>query len=101
MDKVRMIALYVLFRDGVADEDRRRLYQHARLSLGEQEAVNNLVFLGVKVIRVGNELLRDMELTPSFRKQRIDPQRRESSRSSSLQRGSMSYLVISLSFRWS
>ncbi|CAD6581232.1 MAG: vacuolar sorting protein VPS33/slp1 [Tremellales sp. Tagirdzhanova-0007] len=51
MDKVRMIALYVLFRDGVADEDRRRLYQHARLSLGEQEAVNNLVFLGVKVIR--------------------------------------------------
>ncbi len=54
LDKVRMIALYVLFRDGVADEDRRRLYQHARLSLSEQEAVNNLVYLGAKVIKVGH-----------------------------------------------
>lgn len=46
------MALYILFRDGVADEDRRRLYQHARLSLSEQDMVNNLVYLGVRVIRV-------------------------------------------------
>lgn len=52
LDKVRIMALYILFRDGVADEDRRRLYQHARLSLSEQDMVNNLVYLGVKVIRV-------------------------------------------------
>ena len=51
-DKVRIIALYVLFRDGVPDEDRRRLYQHARLSLSEQESVNNLIYLGAKVIKV-------------------------------------------------
>ena len=54
LDKVRIIALYVLFRDGVADEDRRRLYQHARLSLSEQDAINNLVYLGVKVIKVSS-----------------------------------------------
>lgn len=51
-DKVRIIALYILFRDGVEDEDRRRLYQHARLSISEQDAVNNLVFLGQRVVKV-------------------------------------------------
>lgn len=52
LDKVRIIALYIIFRDGVADEDRRRLYQHARLSITEQDMINNLVHLGVKVIKV-------------------------------------------------
>lgn len=54
LDKVRIIALYILFREGVADEDRRRLYQHARLSLSEQDAINNLIHLGIKVIKVGS-----------------------------------------------
>jgi syntaxin-binding protein 1 len=35
----------------VPDEDRRRLYQHARLSMAEQDAVNALVFLGVRISR--------------------------------------------------
>jgi syntaxin-binding protein 1 len=52
VDKVRIIALYILFREGVADEDRRRLFQHARLSISEQDSINNLVFLGAKVIKV-------------------------------------------------
>ncbi|KAI9638768.1 Sec1-like protein [Dioszegia hungarica] len=51
LDKVRIIALYILFREGVADEDRRRLFQHARLSLSEQDSVNNLVWLGAKVVK--------------------------------------------------
>lgn len=51
LDKVRIIALYIIFREGVADEDRRRLYQHARLSITEQDMVNNLVHLGVKVVK--------------------------------------------------
>jgi syntaxin-binding protein 1 len=50
-NKVRIIALYILHRDGVPDEDRRRLYQHARLSLAEQDAVNALLFLGVRISR--------------------------------------------------
>ncbi|KAG6331420.1 hypothetical protein ID866_7667 [Astraeus odoratus] len=50
-NKVRMIALYIMYREGVPDEDRRRLYQHARLSMIEQDAVNALVHLGVRISR--------------------------------------------------
>ncbi|KAH9930294.1 Sec1-like protein [Fomitopsis serialis] len=50
-NKVRIIALYIQFRDGVPDEDRRRLYQHARLSMAEQDAVNALVHFGVRITR--------------------------------------------------
>ena len=53
MHKVRIIALYIQYRDGVPDEDRRRLYQHARLTLAEQDAVNALVHFGVRITRVG------------------------------------------------
>ncbi|KAI0923481.1 hypothetical protein AcW1_006426 [Taiwanofungus camphoratus] len=51
LNKVRIIALYIQYRDGVPDEDRRRLYQHARLSLAEQDAVNALVYLGIRITR--------------------------------------------------
>ena len=51
-DKVRIIALYIQFREGVPDEDRRRLYQHAKLSMAEQDAINALVHLGVRISRV-------------------------------------------------
>ena len=56
MKKVRIIALYIMFRDGVPDEDRRRLYQHARLTLAEQDAVNALVHLGGRLLRVSRLL---------------------------------------------
>lgn len=48
-----MVALYVLYRDGVPDEDRRRLYQHARLGMTDQDAINSLSHLGVRITRVG------------------------------------------------
>ena len=51
-NKVRIIALYIQYREGVPDEDRRRLYQHARLSRPEMDAVNALVHLGVRIGRV-------------------------------------------------
>ncbi|KAI0738596.1 Sec1-like protein [Daedaleopsis nitida] len=51
MNKVRIIALYIQHRDGVSDEDRRRLYQHARLTMHEQDAVNSLVHLGVRITK--------------------------------------------------
>ncbi|THH18450.1 hypothetical protein EW146_g2533 [Bondarzewia mesenterica] len=50
-NKVRIIALYIQYREGVPDEDRRRLYQHARLSLAEQDAVNALAYLGIRISR--------------------------------------------------
>ncbi|KAL7409093.1 Sec1-like protein [Mrakia frigida] len=51
IDKVRIVALYILYKDGVPDEDRRRLFQHAKLSISEQDAVNNLVHLGLRVVK--------------------------------------------------
>ncbi|EEB90258.1 hypothetical protein MPER_11554 [Moniliophthora perniciosa FA553] len=51
INKVRMVALYIQYREGVPDEDRRRLYQHARLSLAEQDAVNALTQFGVRISR--------------------------------------------------
>lgn len=56
-NKVRIIALYIQFREGVPDEDRRRLYQHARLSLAEQDAVNALTQFGVRISRVRHGFL--------------------------------------------
>jgi syntaxin-binding protein 1 len=49
LHKVRIICLYIQYRDGVPDEDRRRSYQHARLTIAEQDAVNSLMYLGVKI----------------------------------------------------
>ncbi|KAF8605962.1 Sec1-like snare protein [Ceratobasidium sp. AG-I] len=50
-DKARLIALYIMYRDGVSDEDRRRLFQHAKLSTMDQDAVNGLTYLGSRVMR--------------------------------------------------
>ncbi|KAE8264580.1 hypothetical protein A4X09_0g6928 [Tilletia walkeri] len=54
MDKVRIIALYIMYCDGVPDEDRKRLFQHARLSLHEMDAVDNLVHLGACIVKDPN-----------------------------------------------
>jgi hypothetical protein len=53
IDKVRIIALYIMHRDGVPEGDKKRLYQHARLALHEMDAIDNLGFLGVNVNKVG------------------------------------------------
>jgi hypothetical protein len=55
-NKVRIIALYIQYREGVPDEDRRRLYQHARLTRPEMDAVNALAHLGVRINRVRSYL---------------------------------------------
>ncbi|KAK2463590.1 hypothetical protein APHAL10511_004341 [Amanita phalloides] len=51
INKVRIVALYIQYRDGVPEEDKRRLYQHARLNMVEQDAVNSLVHMGVRLAR--------------------------------------------------
>ncbi|WFC99760.1 syntaxin binding protein 1 [Malassezia yamatoensis] len=65
-DKVRIIALYIMFCDGVHDEDRKRLFQHARLGHGEMTAVNNMVNLGVRIVRESSNSTLDV----IFRKKR-------------------------------
>jgi hypothetical protein len=72
-DKVRIIALYILFRDGVPDEDRKRLFQHARLSISEQDAVNNLVYLGCKIVRVSVSSFFRTHIPAAKGNLRVDP----------------------------
>ena len=74
-DKVRIIALYILFCDGVHDEDRRRLFQHARLGNGEMTTVNNLVHLGARIVRESS----GSTLDAIFRKRRKQLKPRNSS----------------------
>ncbi|XP_055842123.1 protein ROP isoform X2 [Episyrphus balteatus] len=49
-DKVRIIALYVMIKNGISEENLTKLFTHAQLGPKEQDMVRNLSFLGVNVI---------------------------------------------------
>ncbi|XP_011176754.1 protein ROP isoform X1 [Zeugodacus cucurbitae] len=49
-DKVRIIALYVMIKNGISEENLTKLFTHASLSPKDQDMVRNLSFLGVNVI---------------------------------------------------
>ncbi|CAJ0826375.1 5046_t:CDS:10 [Entrophospora sp. SA101] len=51
INKVRILMLYMMYKNGVLEEDRIKLLAYARISLEENEAINNLVFFGVKLLR--------------------------------------------------
>ncbi|KAG8950770.1 vacuolar sorting protein VPS33/slp1 [Tulasnella sp. 424] len=59
-DKIRIMALYIMYRQGIPDEDKRRLFEHARLTLSEQDAVNALALMGVRIRRGAAD--RDLKL---------------------------------------
>lgn len=50
-DRLRLIALYVLFRDGVLPADLQKLIFHAQLPPPDMEVVKNLDLLGARVSR--------------------------------------------------
>ncbi|KAK3323426.1 Sec1 family protein [Cercophora scortea] len=50
-DRLRLIATYVLYRDGVIAEDIKRLLAHASLPPSEAEKIINLEFLGAQPTR--------------------------------------------------
>lgn len=49
---MRVIVLYAWYRDGVPEEDLRRLFEHARLTKDERAAIQNFGRLGLRVSRV-------------------------------------------------
>ncbi|KAH8237647.1 hypothetical protein KR038_004368 [Drosophila bunnanda] len=49
-DKVRIIALYVMIKNGISEENLTKLFTHAQLSPKDQDMVRNLNFLGINVI---------------------------------------------------
>ncbi|CAG8563814.1 2015_t:CDS:10 [Ambispora gerdemannii] len=50
-DKIRMLLLYILYKNGILEEDRRKLLAHSGISLEENDALNNTGLLGVKLIK--------------------------------------------------
>ncbi|CAI2162627.1 5362_t:CDS:10 [Funneliformis geosporum] len=52
LNKTRMLMLYIMYKNGILEEDRRKLLEHARITLEENDAINNLLLFGVKLIRV-------------------------------------------------
>ncbi|KAI8599345.1 Sec1-like protein [Dissophora ornata] len=54
MDKIRLLMLYLICREGLREEDREMLFDHAKISEGNAEAIRNLAFLGVNVERGGS-----------------------------------------------
>uniref|UniRef100_A0A1L8DVS6 Putative vacuolar sorting protein vps45/stt10 sec1 family n=1 Tax=Nyssomyia neivai TaxID=330878 RepID=A0A1L8DVS6_9DIPT len=53
-DKVRIIALYVMIKNGITEENLSKLFTHAQIGQKEQEMVRNLSYLGVTVVPDGN-----------------------------------------------
>ncbi|KAH8247360.1 hypothetical protein KR038_002959 [Drosophila bunnanda] len=49
-DKVRIISLYVMIKNGISEENLTKLFTHAQLSPKDQDMVRNLSYLGVNVI---------------------------------------------------
>ena len=58
---MRLIVLYAWYRDGVPEEDLRRLFEHARLTKDERTAIQNFGRLGLRVIRVRATVPRRIE----------------------------------------
>lgn len=50
-DRLRLIALYVLYRDGILPSDLVKLLAHAHLPPQDGEVINNLDFLGARITR--------------------------------------------------
>lgn len=50
MDKIRIIALYAMIKNGISDENLNKLFTHAQINLLEQDMVRNLCHLGMNIV---------------------------------------------------
>ncbi|XP_055306022.1 protein ROP-like [Sitodiplosis mosellana] len=53
-DKIRIIALYVMTKNGISDENLNKMFTHAQINLRDQDMVRNLSYLGINVVTDGN-----------------------------------------------
>lgn len=56
-DKVRIIALYVMIKNGISEENFTKLVTHAQIDQREREMILNLANLGINVINDVSTLL--------------------------------------------
>lgn len=59
-DRLRLIILYILYRDGLIPEDIQRLLSHASLPPNDFELISNLELLGVRITKA----LKDSKPAP-------------------------------------
>ncbi|CAG8444162.1 14353_t:CDS:10 [Ambispora leptoticha] len=73
-DKIRMLLLYILYKNGILEEDRRKLLAHSGISLEENDALNNTGLLGVKLIKspLGSDKGRKNKQKPSSEESQYD-----------------------------
>lgn len=49
-DKIRIIALYVMTKNGMSEENLNKLFTHAQINIRDQDMVRNLCYVGVNVL---------------------------------------------------
>lgn len=75
MDKLRIIALYVLSKNGISDDNLNRLINHAQMSPEDKQTIQNIANLGLNVAEGNRKKLYNMP-----RKERITEQTYQMSR---------------------
>lgn len=50
LDKLRIIALYVISKNGITDENLNRLVHHAQVSVDDKQTIVNIANLGINVV---------------------------------------------------
>ncbi|XP_045125640.1 protein ROP-like isoform X1 [Portunus trituberculatus] len=77
-DKLRVILLYILAKNGVSNENLEKLLQHAQIPATEKDTINNMAHLGINVIVEGGN--RSRKPYQVQRKERITEQTYQMSR---------------------